>query len=83
MYYSVYPNPSTDKITVSYPSSMENEIIMQIFDASGKLIVKETHVFNKNNPNFDLNIMNVAKGMYFLKLNVKGGESTTLKLIKN
>lgn len=83
MYYSVYPNPSTDKITVSYPSAQDNEVTMLIYDANGKLIVNEMHIFNKTNSTIDLNISEVAYGVYFLKLNVKGGESTTLKLIKN
>ena len=80
--FNVYPNPASENITVSYPSNMSSEITLEIIDAAGKLINKKTQIFNKNNSTLSINISQVAKGAYFLKLIPKDGTAKTVKLIK-
>jgi hypothetical protein len=82
VYYSVFPNPSSDKITVTYPSLVDTELRMELIDATGRLIDKKTNTFNRNNANYNLSLAGITQGIYYLKLTVKGGESTTVKLIK-
>jgi len=80
--FSVFPNPTTDNITIYYPSNQNAELSMEIFDAIGKQILRKAFVFNKNNSGYTINISDVAKGTYFLKLTAKNGDSETVKLIK-
>lgn len=80
--FNVFPNPASENITISYPSKNSAEINIEVMDAAGKLVIKKSQVFNKNNPNLNINISNVAKGVYFLKLIPKEGNAKTVKLVK-
>ncbi|MBK9285977.1 MAG: T9SS type A sorting domain-containing protein [Sphingobacteriaceae bacterium] len=82
MYFAVYPNPASENVIVSYPSTLDSEIFIEVIDAGGKLIKTTSHIFNLSNPNYSIGISEVANGVYFLNLKVKDGESTLLKLIK-
>ena len=60
----IYPNPATDKITISNIDN-SNEIIATIIDFQGKIIL-ENKFFRQNS--FELNVNSLSKGIYILKL---------------
>ena len=76
-YFNVFPNPSTGIFNVTLVPQKES-INFEIFDIRGKQIQAEIISANQSQFNFDLS--NVSKGVYFLKLSNEN-ISTTQKLI--
>lgn len=70
---SVYPNPSSNKLLIE----TQKEIKISIYDAAGKLILDERSI----NENYNLDVSNYAKGLYFLRVS-DSKISQTIKFIK-
>jgi len=60
--FSLYPNPSTDLITVKSPELVTK---VSIYDLGGRLVLQE----RPNKTNFELHTTNLSKGIYIIKLN--------------
>ena len=82
MKFNVYPNPTKDHITLNINSFKNIDIALELFDASGKLILKQIVKFDKTKSEQQINISSVASGIYFLKIIPKEGDVQTIKLIK-
>ncbi len=66
---SVYPNPSVNKaLYVNIDSETREEIEIKILDFSGKLIVGERVSLEKGRNTTQLNIEQLASGVYFVQL---------------
>jgi phosphatidylserine/phosphatidylglycerophosphate/cardiolipin synthase-like enzyme len=73
----VYPNPSSDKITISSSSSIKS---VQLYSVSGNLIQE----FESNNSmQMELQIKNEKPGIYILKLEFEKGKINSYKIVKN
>jgi hypothetical protein len=81
--FSVFPNPTSDYVSLFYPSNSNVDLKVQVIDALGRLISERSHTFSKNSPSLQINVSEVAKGTYFLKLIPKSGEAKAIKLIKD
>ena len=76
--YSVYPNPATSIITVS--SKLSSGITaITLTDVNGRIV--KTQNFDSIS-DVEMNISDVASGMYLMNINSKEG-SSTVKFIKN
>ena len=58
---SIYPNPATEKINVTFSEMLTEMAVLEIFDESGRLIVRHS-ITN----NVQLDVSNVASGAYTL-----------------
>jgi hypothetical protein len=65
---SVYPNPATDILNVSYTSNLDGEFIL--FDAVGHVIIKST--LNRNNTKATISISELCTGVYSYKIILDG-----------
>ncbi len=72
---SIFPNPSSDKITISIKDNSYSEMTVRCYDVLGK-IVFEKNTFNKI---IDINVSQFSKGMYVIQLHSK--DAGQLKLI--
>jgi hypothetical protein len=75
---SVYPNPATDKITISRISDLHSDAKVKIFDAFGRLI-------SFNNLSADESTISLATlpaGIYTLKVIINDTENHQFKIIK-
>lgn len=72
--FSLYPNPSTNSVKLSSTNTPISEI--SLYDLSGKLLLSKKY---NSEININLNISNLAAGIYLLKINNKN----SIKLIKN
>ncbi|MDB9993156.1 choice-of-anchor B family protein [Flavobacteriaceae bacterium] len=72
--FSLYPNPSTNSVKLSSTNTPISKI--SIYDLSGKLLLSKKY---NSEININLNISNLASGIYLLKINNK----KSIKLIKN
>ncbi|NVN95702.1 MAG: T9SS type A sorting domain-containing protein [Bacteroidetes bacterium] len=63
---NIYPNPATSKLTINLQqlTSLQNTTV-SIYDVQGKLLLQQ----NITQPQTELNIAPLAKGIYILKVN--------------
>lgn len=73
-YFQIYPNPSSDFITIQFENSEKEEI--QIYNFMGELVKKAT-VSN----NHTLNISELSSGIYLIHL-IKSNQLLTHKFVK-
>ena len=76
---NIYPNPTSGKVYINFNSLKSDEVQFSIYSASGKLV----HTFNKkevkigdNNIQFDLHLIDIATGYYFLKIEGQNNNAT-------
>lgn len=70
----IYPNPFVDRISVYTEEAIQ---VVRIYDLTGRMVQQAT----PNNTNFNLDVADLSKGIYLLKLNA-GDKEATAKLIK-
>ena len=73
-FVTLYPNPAKD---IARISSAESVDLVRVFDLTGR-IVKQA---SPSKANFSLDVADLSKGVYLVKLNA-GNKETTTKLIK-
>jgi hypothetical protein len=80
MEFYLFPNPATDMITLSFSSSVPDNLIKQIvlFDLYGKHL----QTFSIKKPSMQIDVSFLSKGVYFLQIIDKQGNSRPLKFIK-
>jgi uncharacterized membrane protein affecting hemolysin expression len=71
---SVYPNPTTDKITIAFEELVTGKVILSIYDQMGKLVMEENR-----ESEFELtySLANLSAGNYFVKVNTSTKEYVT------
>ena len=75
----LWPNPTTNKVTVSYVTQQPTNTNVFLFDVTGKLV--STFEVKNNTGTFDINTSNLAKGVYILVLKDQDNSSIQKKLI--
>ncbi len=75
---STFPNPTTDIFTVQYTLPATGSVLLNVFDITGK---KVKSIINnmciKGNYSYDVNIKDLAPGVYNVVLNTKQGDSVS------
>lgn len=66
-----YPNPTKLRlVNLDYTSLKDNEIIVSVFDLSGKLIIKQNKSLHKGSNLLSLDFSFVSQGMYIIKIEI-------------
>ena len=79
LFYSVYPNPTSGKLTLKIEKIEPNQFAYQLFDINGKLLINdrlkesETHI----------EMSKFVLSTYFLRITKNNKEIKSLKIIKN
>lgn len=73
-----YPNPATDKVTVSVKG--EGVANLRITDISGKQV--GFHVLNLNNGSADVSIANLEAGLYIFNVVLENGKTSQFNVVK-
>ncbi|HRG21582.1 MAG TPA: T9SS type A sorting domain-containing protein [Saprospiraceae bacterium] len=76
--FSIYPNPTSDKLNVNFNGVKGQVIQMDLLDAQGKLVRKVS--FDTTNPQ-ELSVKDIAPGFYSLQFNY-GDQVINRKFIK-
>lgn len=74
-----YPNPTTETIYIS-GFEPENSIILELFDLTGKKVLKSKQSLNGGT--FSLNLEGISKGVYILKTIQNDGSINQFKISK-
>jgi PKD repeat protein len=80
--YSVFPNPSYDKLNIAISVDQVTDFELEILDAKGKQVLKQTAQYTQSNTTHQINVSSLAGGVYFLKIKASDGHTQTIKLIK-
>lgn len=78
--FSLYPNPTSDNIIISFNSNTGNEITMEVFDIRGRKL-NSYSVENTGFINTEVNLANYESGIYLISVK-DGVNQSTKKVIK-
>ncbi len=79
--FAVYPNPSKGLLTIDYSGNAEKNIVLNVYDMSGKKVFTQNQAsLSGNNNQYKLNLRELAPGAYTLEM-VNGGESKQAKFV--
>ena len=62
---AIYPNPVTDNLIVDLSTVANEDVTIEIYDLSGKLLVKEN---NQKGSLISIDISDLSNGFYQIKL---------------
>jgi len=80
---SVYPNPTTGELTIEYLGwDKEEQWRIQVFDAVGKLVYRESTVVDALSNSYTLDLGDLVEGVYFLTVKI-GDKDIRRKVIRN
>jgi hypothetical protein len=68
---SLYPNPSTGKVTVNYRSNKAEQVTLKIYDVAGKQVFSKSDIAVIGTNVYKLNLKNLVSGIYYLELSSK------------
>jgi hypothetical protein len=71
---SIYPNPTTDKITLAFEELVTGKVNLSIYDQMGKLVMEENR---ESEVELTYSLVNLAVGNYFVKVNTSTKEYVT------
>ncbi len=77
--FSIYPNPSSDIFNIRRINGNGEEMNLEVYDITGKLIRKYTKITDSN---YQLNMIGIAKGVYFMRIQIDN-KQLVKKLILN
>ncbi len=75
---SVYPNPTTDYLTLKVGNYTNEKLIYQLYDMMGRLL--ESEILTENETK--ISIVKLMPASYFLKVSTHNKEMKTFKIIK-
>jgi hypothetical protein len=81
--WSLFPNPANDRLTLAFNEENWNntQVEISIISALGSLVYSET-IQSAGNQRHNLDISNLAAGMYIVRLNTPKGSSTQKLLVE-
>ena len=79
---SVYPNPFSDAIQFEIECKNEDQVNIEIFDRSGKLVFEQSIQSDGNRADFHWNDQNIKPGLYFYKVGIGNKGIETGKILK-
>jgi hypothetical protein len=68
-YFSLYPNPSSGKVTVDYQGPWSPAMHVEVSDLAGNLV----HIARADANSFSLDLSTLAAGVYVVKISCEGG----------
>jgi hypothetical protein len=79
---SLYPNPASDKAFVCYSLNSTSDLIIKLYDFTGKLI-KQIQNGNQDKGQYtiEFNTLNMPEGIYFLSIESNSEIITTQRLV--
>ena len=77
----VLPNPFTNVIGISFSSVINQQIIVRLFDASGKLVREDITI--PHGVSYELDRLNLPTGVYIMSVQIGDGDIKAFKLLSN
>ena len=78
--FSVYPNPTSSKITIALSTS--DDVTVSLYDVRGRNVYNEKFKNSNTTFNQEISFENLQKGLYLLNVDADGKKSTKKIIIK-
>lgn len=78
----VYPSPVSNILNISVKTAKTEKITISLFDLSGRLLKSQVNTINKNDSSIQLNVSDLAKGIYNLNIRSLDKVLTSQKIVK-
>ena len=76
-----YPNPTTGKATITFNSDRDAKYSLKVVDVIGRVLISENISAVEGYNMKEINLENVAKGLYLVSVQTEGGQAQTLRLV--
>lgn len=77
---NLYPNPSKDILHIAVDADIIGQMPVALYSTSGQIVAKDVFEKNTTDDTFQMNVSNVANGIYFLQVEL-GGSIYTQRLV--
>lgn len=77
---SLYPNPVKESLNILYTADAETNSTLTVSDQLGRVVIEKSQELNAGENKFAVNVHSLAKGLYFVRMNV-GGEFSVQKFV--
>jgi hypothetical protein len=81
-HFSIYPNPVTDKFTISAADNNSGKYNYKIYDVTGKL-VSESNIDLRNNSTYQVSVPAGYKGLLLIRITSENGQMFSRSVICN
>jgi hypothetical protein len=81
-HFSIYPNPVTDKFTLSVVDNSSGKYNYKIYDITGKLF-SESNIDLRNNNSYQVSVPAGKKGLLLIRLTSENGQTFSRSVICN
>ncbi len=71
--FFVYPNPAHDKVTVSLDVNENTDLVLQLTDVSGRVVLSQSVTGTAGLNTYELNLAHLSKGIYMLEVKSVAG----------
>jgi hypothetical protein len=78
----LYPNPGTGNFTLSFTGKASEALTISVFDITGKMVTFQSWNVNAGTNSKELNLTQLAKGIYFTKVNSLTGHIVIKTIIE-
>jgi hypothetical protein len=78
---TAYPNPAHDQLTVAYNSTKNETITIRMMDLTGRIILEEKRDASEGFNHFDMNLNEMARGIYMLQVEWSAAPVKTMKIL--
>ena len=75
------PNPTKGDVRVFFHQPKDGTMRFEVYSLQGQVVAKETGFFGEGEQQFELNLSDLDKGFYFLRMESGSGYCETLKLL--
>jgi hypothetical protein len=79
--FTAYPNPTSGKATITFDSDRDAKYSLKVVDMIGRVMISENVSAVEGFNSKEINLENVAKGIYLISVQTEGDEAQTLRLI--
>ena len=77
---NLYPNPASERLTLSYTGLQPGSGQVTIFAITGQAVITEQYVLNSQSGQLDMDLGKLLPGIYFVQLS-QGNQVMTRKLV--
>ena len=78
---NAYPNPTSGKLTITFNSNRNVKYSLKVVNIIGSLMIDDSISAKEGYNENEINLENVAKGLYFISVQTEGAEAKTLRII--
>lgn len=80
---NVFPNPTSNTLTILYAGYDENSLSWSIADLWGQRLIEQTGIQVIYGSETGMSLSTLSSGIYFLKITDKGNNTATVKIVKD